>query len=62
MLRRREKFRAQCAMPNRARRCRGANVVIDGTQRGAVTDANGFYVILLVESRHVFDDRVNGGL
>ena len=27
----------------------GANVVIDGTQRGAVTDANGFFVILLVE-------------
>ena len=27
----------------------GANVVIDGTQRGAVTDANGFYVILLVD-------------
>ena len=27
----------------------GANVVIDGTQRGAVTDGNGYYVILLVE-------------
>ncbi len=27
----------------------GANVVIDGTQRGAVTDGNGFFVILLVE-------------
>jgi len=27
----------------------GANVVIDGTQRGAVTDANGYYVILLVD-------------
>lgn len=27
----------------------GANVVIDGTQRGATTDVNGYYVILLVE-------------
>ena len=27
----------------------GANVVLDGTQRGAVTDANGYYVILLVD-------------
>jgi len=27
----------------------GANVRIDGTKRGAVTDGNGFYVILLVE-------------
>ena len=27
----------------------GANVVIDGTQRGAVTDSDGFFVILLVD-------------
>lgn len=27
----------------------GANVVIDGTQRGATTDGNGYYIILLVE-------------
>ena len=27
----------------------GANVVIDGTQRGATTDANGYYIILLVD-------------
>ena len=27
----------------------GANVVLEGTQRGAVTDANGYYVILLVD-------------
>ncbi|MDP6039323.1 MAG: carboxypeptidase-like regulatory domain-containing protein, partial [Candidatus Latescibacteria bacterium] len=27
----------------------GANVVIDGTQRGSVTDGNGFFVILLVD-------------
>lgn len=27
----------------------GANVVIDGTQRGATADANGYFVILLVE-------------
>jgi hypothetical protein len=27
----------------------GANVVIDGTQRGAVTDASGYFVILLVD-------------
>ena len=26
----------------------GANVVIDGTQRGAVTDGNGYYVILII--------------
>jgi hypothetical protein len=27
----------------------GANVVIDGTRRGSVTDANGYYIILLVD-------------
>ena len=27
----------------------GANVVLEGTQRGATTDANGFYIILLVD-------------
>ena len=27
----------------------GANVVVEGTTRGATTDAEGFYVILLVE-------------
>ena len=27
----------------------GANVVIDGTQRGAVTDTDGFFIILLVD-------------
>ena len=27
----------------------GANVVLEGTQRGATTDVNGFYVILLVD-------------
>ena len=27
----------------------GANVVLEGTQRGATTDANGYYVILLVD-------------
>jgi hypothetical protein len=27
----------------------GANVVLDGTQRGATTDANGYYIILLVD-------------
>lgn len=27
----------------------GANVVIDGTRRGAVTDANGYYIILLID-------------